>query len=96
MEEKKLKKIRVCGTSHRGHDQGEVTVGELTPEEMDTIEAFTLGACWIRVGEDGRLEKRARFMELPDPIEDPYVSPKWVPLVDWTKEAPFLCPKKRP
>jgi hypothetical protein len=90
MEEQKLKKIRVSGTSHRRRDQGEVTIGELTSEEMESMEAFTLGACWIRVSEDGRLERRERFAELPGPIEDPCQPPKWIPLVDWTKEAPFL------
>jgi hypothetical protein len=96
MEEQKLKKIRVTGTQHRRCDQGDVTVGELTPEEMETMEAFTLGTCWIRVSEEGRLEKRERFAELPGPIEDPHILPKWVPLIDWTKEAPFLCNPQPP
>ena len=91
MEEKKLERVRVTGTHHRRCDQGEVTIGGLISEEMESIEAFTLGSCWIRVSEDGRIERRERFAELPGPIEDPYILPKWVSLVDWTKEAPFLC-----
>jgi len=91
MEEQKLKKVRMTGSHHRRCEQGEVTIGELTPEEMDTMEAFTLGSCWVRVSEDGRLERRDRFAELPGPVEDPYQPPKWVSLVDWTKEAPFLA-----
>jgi hypothetical protein len=90
MEEPKLKKIRVAGISHRKCNQGEVTIGELTAEEMESMEAFTLGSCWIRVSEDGRLERRERFVKMPDPVEDPYQPPKWIPLIDWTKEAPFL------
>lgn len=90
MEEQELKRIRVSGTQHRRHDQGDVTIGELTAEEMQSMEAFTLGACWIRVSEDGRLERRDRFAELPDPISDPHLPAKWIPKIDWTKEAPFL------
>jgi hypothetical protein len=91
MDEKKLKKLRITGTQHHGHDQGSITIGELTPEEMETIEAFTLGSCWIRTTEDGRVERRERFAELPDPVADPYQPPKWISAVDWSKEAPFLC-----
>lgn len=90
MEEQKLKKIRIVGTSRSRCCRGEVTIGELTSEEMESMEAFTLGSCWIRISEDGRLERRERFAELPDPTEDPYQPPKWIHLIDWAKEAPFL------
>jgi hypothetical protein len=88
MDEKK--KIRVTSSKHGRNNENEVSIGNLTPEETNTIEAFVLGSCWIRVSEDGRIERRERFEKLPDPISDPYSPPKWISAIDWTKEAPFL------
>lgn len=94
-DEEKTKKIRVTYKCNQGVtykcDQGNVTIGELLPDEMDDIEAFTLGSCWIRVSEDGRIERVERFATLPPISEDPNIPPKWIPYTDWTKEAPFLC-----
>ncbi len=86
-----LKRIRIAGRSGGRCEQGDVTVGGLTPDEIDSMEAFTLGCCWIRVSEDGRLERRDRFAKLPDPVDDPCQPPQWIPSVDWTKESSFLC-----
>jgi hypothetical protein len=88
--DKKPQKIRIGGRSY-GHHDNDATITNLLKDEVDTIEAFTLGACWIRVSDEGRIERVERFKELPPPSEDPDYPPKWVSLTDWAKEAPFLC-----
>jgi len=87
-DSKKPKKVRLSGKSHNRYDGygGSATIGELTQEDIDAVEAMTLGACWIRVSDDGRIERAERFTQLPPASEDPNVPPK----TDWTKEAPFL------
>jgi hypothetical protein len=88
MDKPQPKRVRLSGQS-RGKSCN-VTVDELLQEEIDIMEAWTLGTCWLRVSDDGRLEQKARFAELPSPIQDPKIPPAWVHKTDWTKEAPFL------
>jgi|GEM_PF-904485 len=42
----------------------------LNREECERLEAVTHGQCWVKVGEDGRLEFRDARKPLPEPVED--------------------------
>ncbi|MCK9558100.1 MAG: hypothetical protein M0R50_08695 [Candidatus Cloacimonetes bacterium] len=90
-EEEKPKKIRLACENYGVRGECSATIDYLLKEELDAMKAFTLGSCWIRVSEDGRIERYERFATLPPESEDPAIPPKWIPLTDWTKEAPFLC-----
>jgi hypothetical protein len=85
----KLEKIRV--TSRQYGNRPSIELSNLTEKEADDIEAMTLGSCWLRVSEEGRIERLERFIQPPPPSEDPKYPPKWIPLEDWSKHAPFLC-----
>jgi hypothetical protein len=74
-----------------GYGPNSCTIGRLTREEVETMQAFALGTCWVRVGDDGRLESRPRFEPLPPPEQDPAIPPKWITVEDWTGQASWLA-----
>ena len=51
----------------------------LNKEESDHLEAMTLGQCWVRVGEDGRLQFHDARKPLPEPVEDKEMVDFWRP-----------------
>lgn len=60
-------------------DRSHVRIEGLVDGEADIFEAFLLGASWIRVTEDGRLESRPRFIDPPPPERDKQLHPMWTP-----------------
>jgi hypothetical protein len=62
----------------------QVTLSHLTADELNAVEAMMLGLCWLRVTDDGRIERKDRFDEEPRPENDPMIPPSWYERTDWT------------
>lgn len=56
-----------------------------TKENIDAIRASLLGAAFVRVNDQGDVERHDRYQPLPDPIQDPATPVKWQ--LDWLKTS---------
>lgn len=74
------KPIRVGGYTVSAKSDGygnRIEFQNLTKEEMETIQRnFGAGGGWLRI-QDGRLEERANYNDLPKPTDDPYMAGFW-------------------
>ena len=70
------KKVHIGG-SGSGPNGREVTIRGLSKDDQDAMEAMICGECWVRLGDDGRIERRSRFEPQPSPEQDPLIPPKW-------------------
>lgn len=68
--------IQKTGSSHcRGKNS--ITISNLTDADYESLEAMTLGSCWVRRGENGRVERRDRYEDLPPCEPDENLIPFW-------------------
>lgn len=71
---------------------GELELRDLTQDEVDQLYgSFSNGNCWVRRGDNGRLESVSFFQPLPDPIQDPVLLPFWPP-IGWEPDQYELFP----
>lgn len=69
---------------------GEITL-QGTPDQIEAVEAFLKGACWIGLDDDQELIRRDRFEPceiLPDPLSEGRWAPAPAGLARYTAELP--------
>ncbi|HLP44061.1 MAG TPA: hypothetical protein VK145_02170 [Candidatus Nanoarchaeia archaeon] len=76
-ETKPIGNVSITSTQWAGsHGAGHITLGNLTTEEVQTVEGAVHGAQWIRVV-NGRIVSHSCYEPLPDPIRDEEMHPFW-------------------
>lgn len=76
----KRPKVREIGC-HKNGDSSSITIGNLTPKELEALQQFIFGTSYICC-QGGRVHAWHAFEDLPPPQRDPILSECWNPPPD--------------
>lgn len=68
--------IKISSRSTGGPAGDEITFKGLTKEECEKLEGVQHGSLWVSI-QNGRLECKWSYTQLPDPVDDPLMYPFW-------------------
>jgi hypothetical protein len=79
-----MEKIRVNMTS-----RDQIGLGNLNPEEVQSLEGMALGHRWCIVTPEGRLRTHSRWEPLPAPAQDETMMPFWQSMLPGPTQMEF-------